>query len=78
MAAEIEYVCVGRTHYEEGPHKPLGSGHITRYENAWAYCAAGKPEEPHTWRKVGSLQLQQIRHDIDWSKRGEPVPGGAP
>ena len=76
VAAEIEYVCISREHYEAGLRKPLGSGHITRYQNAWAYCAAGKPEEQHVWHKVGGLQLQEIRHDIDWSKRGEPGPGG--
>jgi hypothetical protein len=77
VSAQVEYVCVTREHYEEGLAKPLGSGHITRYENAWAYCAAGKPEEQHIWHKVGGLGLQDIRHDIDWTKRNEPGRGGS-
>ena len=66
MTAPIDFICVRRDHYQEGLGRADGSGHYTLHRDRWAYCAAGKPTEEHTWKATGGVAPDALRHEIDW------------
>jgi hypothetical protein len=45
-----------------GRDVPDGEGHLTLYDERWAYCSAARPNVPHEWRASGGVQLMEIRH----------------
>jgi hypothetical protein len=60
--APIDFICVDREHIQVGRDVPDGEGHLTLYDERWAYCSAARPNVPHEWRASGGVQLMEIRH----------------
>ena len=58
----VRVICVSGPHQEIGSTLPDGSGRLTVRDGAWAYCAAGRAEEPHTWAEITPRPLAAIRH----------------
>jgi hypothetical protein len=58
----VRFACVSGPHQTIGPTQPDGSGHLTLRDGAWASCAAGRAEEPHTWADIAPRPLFAIRH----------------
>jgi hypothetical protein len=58
----VRFACVSGPHQALGPTRPDGSGHLTLRDGAWAYCAAGRADEPHTWAEIAPRPLSAIRH----------------
>lgn len=58
----VRFICVSGPHQEIGGTLPDGSGHLTVRDGAWAYCAAGRADEPHVWAEITPRALAAIRH----------------
>lgn len=61
----VLFLCADGRHVEIGRAKPDGSGHLTLRDGAWAYCAAGRSTEPHTWVEISPRPLPAISHSVD-------------
>jgi hypothetical protein len=61
-SAPIEYVCVTDDHLHRGLGVRDQSGHITIVDRKWAYCTAGRKDEPHDWRPIAPTALPSLRH----------------
>ena len=61
----IVFICAAGRHVEIGRTQPDGSGHLTLRGGAWAYCAAGRSTEPHTWVEISPRPLPAISHADD-------------
>ncbi|HEY8757722.1 MAG TPA: hypothetical protein VIN74_04425 [Candidatus Limnocylindria bacterium] len=59
----VVFVCADGRHVDIGRTRPDGSGHLTLRDGAWAYCAAGRPTEPHTWVEISPRLLPAISHE---------------
>jgi len=60
--ALVEYVCVTDDHLRLGRAVQDQRGHMTINEGKWAYCTAGRKDEPHDWRRISPRSLPSIRH----------------
>ena len=58
----VVFLCVETAHQDIGRTQPDGSGHLTLRDGAWAYCAAGRYTEPHTWAEITPRPLFAIHH----------------
>lgn len=58
----VAFLCIDDRHREIGRRRPDGSGHLTLRDGAWAYCAAGRADEPHTWADISPRPLRAISH----------------
>ena len=61
-SASIEYLCVSDDHIRLGHRVRDGQGHLTVRNAQWAYCSAGRADEPHEWEAVPAVSFPQIRH----------------
>ena len=46
-----------------GRRRVDGTGHLTLHDGGWAYCAAGKPMEKHTWQAISPVPLASLKHN---------------
>lgn len=60
--ASIQYLCVGDDHVRLGRTVHDGQGHLTVRSGQWAYCSAGRKDEPHEWEAIPPTPFPQIRH----------------
>jgi hypothetical protein len=61
-SAPIEFVCVTDDHLRRGLGMRDQSGHITIVDGKWAYCTAGRKDEPHDWRPIAPTPLPALGH----------------
>ena len=73
-SATIQYLCVGDEHVRLGLKLRDSEGHLTIRNGQWAYCSAGRKDEPHEWEAVPSTPFSQIRHASIMRRSGHPVP----
>ena len=60
--ASIQYLCVSDNHVRLGRTVHDGEGHLTVRSGQWAYCSAGRKDEPHEWEAIPATLFHQIRH----------------
>jgi hypothetical protein len=61
-SASVQYLCVREEHIRLGLRVRDGQGHLTIRNALWAYCPAGRMDEPHEWEAVPARPFSQIRH----------------
>jgi hypothetical protein len=61
-SAFIQYLCVGDDHISLGLKVRDGQGHLTIRNGLWAYCSAGRKDEPHEWEAIPATPFSQVRH----------------
>jgi hypothetical protein len=61
-SSTIQYLCVGDDHLRFGLKVRDGQGHLTIRDGLWAYCSAGRKDEPHEWEAIPATPFPQIRH----------------
>jgi hypothetical protein len=61
-SASIQYLCVTDDHVRLGRRIHDGEGHLTIRNAQWAYCSAGRKDEPHEWEAIPPVLFSQIRH----------------
>lgn len=61
-SASIQYLCVTDDHIRLGQRVHDGEGHLTIRNAQWAYCSAGRKDEPHEWEAIPPVPFSQIRH----------------
>jgi hypothetical protein len=78
-SATIQYLCVGDDHVRLGRNLRDGQGHLTIRSGQWAYCSAGRKDEPHEWEAIPATPFGQIRHGsiMRRSGHGPDEPGEA-
>jgi hypothetical protein len=69
-SAPIQYVCVSDDHVRLGLTFRDGQGHLTIRNAVWAYCAAGRKDEPHEWEAIPATPFSQIRHSSIMRRSG--------
>jgi len=69
-SATIQYLCVGDEHTRLGLRVHDGQGHLTIRNGLWAYCSAGRKDEPHEWEAIPATPFSQIRHSSIMSRPG--------
>lgn len=62
QTASVQYLCVGDDHVRLGRTVHDGQGHLTVRSGQWAYCPAGRKDEPHEWEAIPATPFPQIRH----------------
>jgi hypothetical protein len=60
--ASVRYLCVGDAHVRLGRAVHDGEGHLTVRNGQWAYCSAGRKDEPHEWEAIPATPFALIRH----------------
>jgi hypothetical protein len=60
--ASIQYLCVSDDHVRIGRTVRDGEGHMTVRSGQWAYCTAGRKDEPHEWEAIPATPFSRIRH----------------
>lgn len=75
-SATIQFLCVGNEHTRLGLSVHDGEGHLTIRNGLWAYCSAGRKDEPHEWEAVPGTPFSQIRHSSIMRRSGHA--GGRP
>lgn len=62
-SASIQYLCVSDNHIRLGLRVRDGQGHLTIRSAQWAYCSAGRPEEPHECEAIPATSFPQTPRD---------------
>jgi len=73
--ASIQYLCVSDDHIRLGLRVRDGQGHLTIRNSVWAYCSAGRKDEPHDWEAIPAAAFSQIRHSSIMRRPGHEVRG---
>jgi hypothetical protein len=60
--ASIQYLCVSDDHVRLGRTVHDGEGHLTVRSGQWAYCSAGRKDEPHEWEAIPATPFAHVRH----------------
>jgi len=74
-SATIQYLCVGDEHVRLGLKVRDGQGHLTIRNGLWAYCSAGRKDEPHEWEAIPATSFPQIRHSSIMRRSGHAADG---
>jgi hypothetical protein len=61
-SASIQYLCVSDDHLRLGRAVSDGQGHLTIRNDQWAYCSAGRKDEPHEWDAIPATPFSALRH----------------
>jgi len=69
-SASVQYLCVSDDHVRLGLRVRDGEGHLTIRNAVWAYCSAGRKDEPHEWEAIPSTSFSQIRHSAIMRRSG--------
>jgi hypothetical protein len=71
-SASIQYLCVSDDHIRIGQGVGDGEGHLTMRNAQWAYCPAGRKDEPHEWEAIPAAPFHQLRHTSIMRRSGHP------
>jgi hypothetical protein len=71
-SASIQYLCVSDDHIRIGRGIGDGEGHLTIRNAQWAYCPAGRKDEPHEWEAIPAAPFHQLRHLSIMRRSGHP------
>jgi hypothetical protein len=77
LSAPIQYLCVNDDHVHLGLKVRDGQGHLTIRNAVWAYCSAGRKDEPHEWEAIPATPFSRIRH-LSIMRRSGHAPRGTP
>jgi hypothetical protein len=75
-SASIQYLCVTDDHIRLGQRVRDGEGHLTIRTGRWAYCSAGRKDEPHEWEAIPPTPFFQIRHSSIMRRSGHQGESG--